>query len=76
MQRSTHSERELLKEMDQVRLQAAVDPTTRCWNQETILALMGKERLQNPLSLLVVSLQGLPAINQRWGQPVGDGVLR
>lgn len=81
LMRTAQSERELLKEMDQVRLQASVDPLTRCWNEGAILALVDKERrasklLRSTLSVLVISVHGVPEINKRHGQSVGDNYLR
>lgn len=81
LMRTAQSERELLHEMDQVRLKASVDSLTRCWNQESILALVDKERqasktLRTTLSVLVIGIHGLPEINQRHGQTEGDSYLR
>lgn len=74
--RTSQSEQELLREMDQARSRAAVDGVTRCWNQPSILALFEKERRTGALSLMVLHLDGLRAINETWGEVAGDGILR
>jgi len=74
--RTTRSEQELLHEMDEARRRAAVDGVTRCWNQQSILALFEKERREGALSLMVLHLDGLRAINETWGEVAGDAILR
>ena len=81
LMRTTQSEQELIEEMNQVKLKASVDPITRCWNQDTILTLVDKEReacrlAQATLCLVAIGLHGIPDINERLGQAAGDTVLR
>ena len=73
------SERELLAEMDLVRRQASTDEVTRCWNHSSILQLLERERAASKtttLSLCLVVLQNLAALNQKGGAEAGDLVLR
>ncbi len=69
------SEKEMLAEMDQFRRQACTDEVTRCWNQASILELLGKERAAvkpATLSLCLVVIQNLATLTQ----DQGDLVLR
>lgn len=75
--RLTHSEQELLQEMDEVRRKASVDTVTRCWNQDAILQILDKERARGgQLSVMLFHIDDLKSINDYWGQQAGDSVLR
>jgi diguanylate cyclase (GGDEF)-like protein/PAS domain S-box-containing protein len=64
----------------EVREQALHDPLTRLPNRALLLdrltsAIAVAQRLDTPLSLLMLDLNGFKAVNDRWGHHAGDMVL-
>jgi diguanylate cyclase (GGDEF)-like protein len=60
---------------------ATVDPLTDLYNRRQFLELLEKElaRAANhrrPLALLIIDIDHFKAINDRYGHPAGDGVLK
>jgi len=60
---------------------ATVDPLTDLYNRRQFLELLEKElaRASNhrrPLALLIIDIDHFKAINDRFGHPAGDGVLK
>ena len=59
----------------------SVDPLTDLYNRRQFLELLEKElaRASNhrrPLALLIIDIDHFKAINDRYGHPAGDGVLK
>lgn len=57
------------------------DPLTGLFNRRTLMAMLEDEmtrvqRYQRPMSLLMMDIDHFKRINDRWGHPVGDEVLR
>jgi diguanylate cyclase (GGDEF)-like protein len=60
---------------------ATVDPLTDLYNRRQFIELLEKElaRASNhrrPLALLIIDIDHFKAINDRYGHPAGDGVLK
>ena len=60
---------------------ATVDPLTDLYNRRQFIELLEKElaRASNhrrPLAMLIIDIDHFKAINDRWGHPAGDGVLK
>lgn len=66
---------------DQARLEAHVDSLTGLWNHRSLLKFISHEMAAarfsgRDLALLFVDLDGFKAINDRWGHPEGDALLK
>ncbi len=66
---------------EQARTEARVDSLTGLYNQRWMQEALGKEirraqRFNSPLSVLMVDLDGLKAVNDRQGHAAGDCLLR
>jgi diguanylate cyclase (GGDEF)-like protein len=77
--RMTPALREL---MNQARVtgEARIDPMTRLWNRAAVLEIVDREmtyarEVERPLSLLLVDVDGLKAVNDRFGTERGDEAL-
>jgi diguanylate cyclase (GGDEF)-like protein len=60
--------------------EARIDPMTRLWNRAAVLEIVDREigyarEVVRPLSLLIVDVDGLKAVNDRYGTPRGDEAL-
>ncbi len=74
------TERAMAKALDEAQDQALRDPLTGLFNRRYIEAVLPAElarahRYEVPLSLLVVDVDHFKRVNDRFGHPVGDGVL-
>jgi diguanylate cyclase (GGDEF)-like protein len=72
---------ELLQAREALRDQASRDPLTGLWNHGTILAILRKEadrafRTHGPLALAMIDVDRFKAINDTYGHPAGDTILR
>ncbi|GAB2521226.1 GGDEF domain-containing protein [Lysobacter humi (ex Lee et al. 2017)] len=78
---TSDAQRRLLVALVGAREDAGRDPLTGLANRRMTLARLGTERERarrhdSPLSLLMLDLDRFKAVNDRWGHPAGDVVLR
>lgn len=79
--RFTRVERELLKEMDQLRRQSSIDPVTRAWNSEAFHQILTREcatykMAKEKLTVLLLEMTSLQQINVEQGLHFGNLCLR
>ena len=60
---------------------ATIDPVTKLFNRTHLTAILPAEfdsarKLGQPLAVMMIDLDGLKALNDRWGHAAGDKVLR
>jgi diguanylate cyclase (GGDEF)-like protein len=72
---------ENLRQRDELRITAAVDELTRVYNRHYFFDQLEREfaaarRYESPLSVLIFDLDGLKALNDRFGHGSGDEALR
>jgi len=72
---------ELLEAREALRDRASRDPLTDLWNHGTILAILRKEvarasRTHAPLAVAMADIDRFKSINDTYGHPAGDAVLR
>ena len=72
---------QLVQAREALRDQASRDPLTDLWNHGTILATLRKEvaraaRSHSPLAVVMVDVDRFKSINDAYGHPAGDAVLR
>jgi diguanylate cyclase (GGDEF)-like protein len=72
---------ELLMELEEAKRRALIDPLTKLWNRHgmDIVAereMMGAQRLRQPVTLMMIDVDYFKQINDRFGHPAGDIVLR
>jgi two-component system cell cycle response regulator len=72
---------QLLQTREALRDQALRDPLTDLWNHRTILGILRKEvarasRTQSPFAVAMIDVDRFKAINDTYGHPAGDSVLR
>ncbi len=77
----SEAERELLSQIDQLRQVALLDHLTRAWNRAGLEELFAREASQaqrqgRPLSLAIVDIDFFKKVNDNWGHPAGDAVLK
>ena len=74
-------QQELLRELDVVHRESALDPLTRTWNQDATLEILQRtaaraEKGSVGFAIAVIDIDRFRPVNERFGQPAGDGVLR
>lgn len=72
---------QLLEAREALRDQASRDPLTGLWNHGTILAILRKEvarasRTHGPFAVAMADVDRFKVINDTYGHPAGDSVLR
>ena len=60
---------------------ATIDPVTKLFNRTHLTAILPAEfdsarKLGRPLAVMMIDLDGLKSLNDRWGHAAGDRVLR
>ena len=71
----------LLAELDEAKRESMVDPLLQIWNRCAIVDILEREakralRHHDAMSVLMVDVDPLESINDRYGQPAGDAVLK
>ncbi|MET3292281.1 UNVERIFIED_CONTAM: diguanylate cyclase (GGDEF)-like protein [Brevibacillus sp. OAP136] len=68
---------EIQRQTDQLTLDASTDPLTGLANRRTLETIMSKRIAEEaPFSLIVMDIDRFKTINDTFGHPVGDAVLR
>jgi diguanylate cyclase (GGDEF)-like protein len=80
-QRIVELQEQLLQAREALRDQASKDPLTDLWNHRAILGVLRKEvaraaRTKSPVAVAMIDLDRFKAINDTYGHPAGDVVLR
>jgi PleD family two-component response regulator len=80
-QRIVELQEQLVQAREALRDQASRDPLTGLWNHGTIIAILRKEvarasRTHGPFALAMADVDRLKTINDTYGHPAGDAVLR
>ncbi len=75
------TQKELLTELDAERRRALIDPLTRLWNREGIMAILAREharamRHHEHLGILIADVDYFKRVNDTYGHPTGDAVLK
>jgi diguanylate cyclase (GGDEF)-like protein len=76
----TEIQSELLTERAELERKAMIDPLTRLWNRGAIMDLLDRElaraRRGTPISVAMIDADHFKRVNDTYGHPVGDEVLR
>ena len=80
-QRIVELQEQLVQAREALRDQASRDPLTGLWNHGTIIAILRKEvarasRTHGPFALAMADVDRFKTINDTYGHPAGDAVLR
>src|ERR1035437_16870 len=80
-QRMVELQEQLVQAREAWRDQASRDPLTGLWNHGTIIAILRKEvarasRTHGPFALAMADVDRFKTINDTYGHPAGDAVLR
>jgi diguanylate cyclase (GGDEF)-like protein len=71
---------ELLTERAELERKAMIDPLTRLWNRGAVMDLLdrelGRARRGTPVSVGMIDADHFKSVNDTYGHPVGDEVLR
>ena len=73
------SQRDLVHEMDDLKLRASVDGLTRLWNRTAIMELLGAEleraKRGVPMCLAMIDIDHFKKVNDTYGHQTGDAAL-
>ena len=75
------SQRALQTELDEAKRETMVDPLLHIWNRWAIVDILEREakralRHRDPLSVLMVEVEHMATIADRYGQPTADAMLK
>lgn len=75
------SQHDLITELESAKRLALIDPLTRIWNRKGIDELLAREwakaeRDGSELSIAIVDIDHFKKVNDTYGHPVGDEILR
>ena len=78
--RTNRTQRELISQLERLRVRAFIDPLTNVWNRGAIFDLLGRElerarRTGNLLSICLLDLDHFKSVNDEFGHQSGDKVL-
>lgn len=81
LSRKTMAERELISQVERLRVRAFIDPLTNVWNRGAIFDILAREigraeRTDHPLSICLLDLDHFKSVNDDYGHQAGDEVLR
>lgn len=77
----SHTQNQLINELDTAKRLALIDPLTRLWNRAGIEDLIKREwadaiRRDQPLSFVMCDIDHFKKVNDTYGHPVGDIVIQ
>ncbi|MFA5508885.1 MAG: sensor domain-containing diguanylate cyclase [Vulcanimicrobiota bacterium] len=78
---AAENQRELISQVEKLRIRAFLDPLTGVWNRGGLFDVLNREverarRSSSPLTLCMLDLDRFKRINDTYGHPVGDEVLK
>ena len=75
----SESQRDLVREMDDLKRRASIDGLTRLWNRAAIMELLGAEveraKRGIPMCLAMIDVDHFKKVNDTYGHPAGDAAL-
>ena len=76
-----HSQKEIRKQNEELRILATLDPLTACLNRRAFFEQFdihwkASQRYNHPVSCIMIDLDHFKRINDEWGHSMGDDVLR
>lgn len=73
------SQRDLVREMDELKLRASIDGLTRLWNRSAFMELLGAEveraKRGIPMCVAMIDVDHFKKVNDTYGHQAGDAVL-
>ena len=75
----SESQRDLVREMDDLKRRASIDGLTRLWNRAAIMELLGAEveraKRGIPMCVAMIDVDHFKKVNDTYGHPAGDAAL-